>query len=235
MRRTNVVRVVGVDGCPGGWLAMAFDGSSIEPHFHPTFSELVQRYSEVSCIAIDIPIGLSSTGARACDLAARRLLGRRRSSVFPAPDPRILDYATHAEASAQSRVLTGKGLSIQSFGIYPKVAEVHRLMTPLLQSWIVEVHPEVSFWALAGGHPLEHTKRRAAGYEERAELLAGVLGVRIPDRKEARSMTRPCSPDDVLDAIVAAWTASRVVDGIAERLPVNPERDVSGLRMEIVY
>ena len=79
------MRVVGVDGCPGGWLAMAFDGSSIEPHFHPTFSELVQRYSDVGCIAIDIPIGLSSTGARACDLAARRLLGRRRSSVFPAP------------------------------------------------------------------------------------------------------------------------------------------------------
>ena len=48
-------------------------------------------------------------------------------------------------------------------------------------------------------------------------------------------MTRPCSPDDVLDAIVAAWTASRVVTGIAVRLPIDPERDESGLRMEIVY
>ncbi len=41
------MRVVGVDGCPGGWLAMVFDGVSLEPHFHPTFSELVQRYSDV--------------------------------------------------------------------------------------------------------------------------------------------------------------------------------------------
>ena len=229
------MRVIGVDGCPGGWLAMAFDGNSLEPRFHPTFSELVLSYPTVGCIAVDIPIGLSVGAPRACDLDARRILGRRGSSVFPAPDPRLLDYATHPEASAQSRVLVGKGLSIQSFGIFPKVAEVNRLMTPLLQTWIVEVHPEVSFWALAGERSMEHSKGNAAGYEERAALLASTLGVRIPDRKEAASITRPCSPDDVLDAIVAAWTASRVVNGTAERLPGDAERNESGLRMEIVY
>src|SRR3954452_4257704 len=122
---TNAVRVVGVDGCPGGWLAMAFDGDSLEPRFHPTFSELVLSYPAVGCIAVDIPIGLSAGAPRACDLAARRILGRRGSSVFPAPDPRLLEFATHSEASAQSRELIGKGLSIQSFGIFPKVAEVN--------------------------------------------------------------------------------------------------------------
>ena len=226
---------MGVDRFPCGWLAMAFDGRSLEPHFHPTFSELVLSYPAVGCIAVDVPIGLNASAPRACDRAARRILGRRGSSVFPAPDPRLLDYATHAEASAQSRVLTSKGLSIQSFGIFPKVAEVNRQMTPLLQSRIVEVHPEVSFWALAGNQPMQYSKRNAAGYEERAALLADVLSIPIPDRREARSMTRPCSPDDVLDAIVAAWTASRVVAGIAKRLPDDPERDKKGLRMEIVY
>ena len=229
------MRVVGVDGCPGGWLAMAFDGVTLEPRFYPTFSELVLNNPAVGCIAVDVPIGLSATAPRACDLAARRILGRRGSSVFPAPDPRLLDFATHAEASEQSRVLAGKGLSIQSFGIFPKVAEVNRQMTPLLQNWIVEVHPEVSFWALAGGKSMEHSKGNTVGYEERAALLGSVLGIRIPYRKEAASMTRPCSPDDVLDAIVAAWTASRVVAGIAKRLPDDPEFDEKGLRMEIVY
>ena len=229
------MRVVGVDGCPGGWLAVAFGGTSLEPRFHANFADLVLSYPAVGCIAVDVPIGLSAEAPRSCDLAARRILGKRGSSVFPAPDPRLLNYVTHAEASEQSRALIGKGLSVQSFGIFPKVAEVNRQMTPLLQNWIVEVHPEVSFWALSGGRPMEHSKSDAAGYEERAALLADTLGLPIPDRTTARSMTRPCSPDDVLDAVVAAWTAIRVVAGIAERLPDDPECDETGLRMEIVY
>jgi predicted RNase H-like nuclease len=39
---------------------------------------------------IDIPIGLTASGPRSCDLEARRLLGPRRSSVFPAPAREVL-------------------------------------------------------------------------------------------------------------------------------------------------
>ena len=37
------------------------------------------------------------------------------------------------------------------------------------------------------------------------------------------------------DAVAAAWTARRVVEGVAERLPAEPAVDRRGLRMEMVF
>jgi predicted RNase H-like nuclease len=73
------------------------------------------------------------------------------------------------------------------------------------------------------------------GYEERTALLAAAFRVSIWSRDEARLVAPPAQPDDILDATVAAWTAPRVVSGVAERLPPDPPRDRRGLRMEIVY
>jgi predicted RNase H-like nuclease len=106
------VRVVGVDGCPGGWLAVFFDGRSFEARFYQTVNELVTSYPNVECIGIDVPIGLIEGRSRGCDVAARGLLGARGSSVFPAPDPRMLDCTSHRAASGRSRALTGKGVTL---------------------------------------------------------------------------------------------------------------------------
>ncbi|MDQ3044566.1 MAG: DUF429 domain-containing protein, partial [Chloroflexota bacterium] len=109
-------------------------------------------------------------------------------------------------------------------------------MTPALQDRAFEVHPEVSFWALAGERPMAHHKGKLEGYEERRELLAMELdGVDIPTRLEAHQIARPAKADDVLDTIVAAWTARRFAMREAGRLPKDPETDACGLRMEIVY
>jgi predicted RNase H-like nuclease len=43
-----------------------------------------------------------------------------------------------------------------------------------------------------------------------------------------------CAADDALDALVAAWTAARAVEGKARTLPVSPQRDSRGLKMEIL-
>jgi predicted RNase H-like nuclease len=108
-------------------------------------------------------------------------------------------------------------------------------MTPGLQQRVVEVHPEVSFWAMAGKQPMQHKKRRQAGYDERAALLEEKLGATIWPRNEAFEIARPAKPDDLLDAAVDAWTAGRVAEDNAERLPTNPPIDRRGLKMEIVY
>jgi len=42
------------------------------------------------------------------------------------------------------------------------------------------------------------------------------------------------APDDILDALVAAWTAGRTVIEKAKTLPENPELDSKGLKMEIL-
>ncbi|MBW3631956.1 MAG: DUF429 domain-containing protein [Chloroflexi bacterium] len=131
--------------------------------------------------------------------------------------------------------LTGKYISAQAFAICRKVAEVNWAMAWVEQDRVFEIHPEVSFWALAGGQPMQYRKTWPEGYAERRELLAEAFGIPISSREEAREAARPAAPDDLLDAVVAAWTARRVADGIAERLPPNPPVDRRGLRMEIVF
>lgn len=234
----RLMRVVGVDGCPGGWLAVVYDtdASLLTPHIHASFADLIAAYPDAASIGVDIPIGLSEGAPRQCDIEARRLLGVRRSSVFPAPDPRVLDATTYAEALAQSRSLTDKGISRQGFGIYGKVAQVNQVMTPELQRRVFEVHPEVSFWALAGGRPMEYSKKTTLGFEERLTLLVAEFpDTTLPSRPKARRLARPASADDVLDAIVASWTARRHAEGTSGQIPAEPPLDGRGLRMEIVY
>lgn len=233
------MRVVGVDGCPGGWIAIEYDLSShaMTPRIHTNFGELLQSYTDAACVAVDMPIGLAEGTPRPCDIAARKVLGSpRSSSVFPAPDRRLLGKSIYSEALELSRSILNKGLSKQGFAIHYKIAEVDQVMTPDLQTRVVEVHPEVSFWALADHHPMKHPKGKLPGFEERRALLIDAFGeTQIPTREKARNFARPAKPDDVLDAIAATWTAWRFAEGRSNRLPQSPTIDARGLRMEIVY
>lgn len=231
------MKVVGVDGCKGGWVAMVWDmeQGTIEPEIHRTLAKLIAGHANAGAIGIDIPIGLSSTGTRQCDIEARRKLGKdRKSSVFPPPIYEVLDAPTFDEAQRRSEALIGRGTSQQAFAIFPKIAEANRTVTPEMQDRMFEVHPEVSFWALAG-RPMVHAKKDEPGYDERRALLEVATGVTLRTRKEAFSWARPAKPDDLLDAVVAAWTANRVVEGAEGRLPSVAETGTHNLRMEIVF
>jgi len=140
----------------------------------------------------------------------------------------LLGAATYAEAVSRAVALSGKGLSRQAFGILPKVQQVDLLVAPQLQQGVIEVHPEVSFTALAG-RPMAHAKRRLEGLAERLALLRQVF----PDVDvHARARPRGTSPDDVLDAFVVAWSARRWLAGTHVQL--GGDLDRRGLRMEIM-
>ncbi len=200
-----------------------------------SFQQLLASHPDAACIAVDIPIGLSDGPPRLCDVEARRALGPRRSSVFPAPQFKLISISGYPEALALSRRLYYKGISRQAFGIYPKIAEVNAIMTPELQERVVEVHPEVSFWALDNYRPMTYPKRTAEGFEERHNLLLAALGGSLPTRAQAGSAVRGAGADDLLDATVAAWSTRRFAEGIAGRLPSEPPTDARGLRMEMIY
>lgn len=232
------MRVVGVDGCKGGWVAVVYDveTGTLVPKFHPSFQEVLDDYPKAKAICIDIPIGLrEGPQPRACDTEARKVLKRKAPAVFTPPDPRVLFETVYEDALAKSRELTGKGIFLILFGMFPKLREVNQIVTPDMQGLVFEVHPEVCFWALAGKRPMIYKKSKPEGYEERRSLLAAELGHSLWTRKDAFSLARPAQPDDVLDATVAAWTARRVAMGREGRLPVNPEKDARGRRMEMVY
>src|SRR4030095_4859244 len=174
-RQANTVPLMaGVDGCRAGWLVVLAYPLARNAHEHQVtvcarFDEVLALLPPSTVSAVDIPIGLlaeQQPGGRDCDRRARRLLGRRASSVFTPPTRPRLD-ATH---DTQVR---GHGLSIQAFNILPKIREVDRVMTPGLQQRVYEAHPELAFQSLAG-HPLQDRKKTVAGREATIHVLDNI-------------------------------------------------------------
>jgi predicted RNase H-like nuclease len=169
--------VAGVDGCKGGWAAFKVELATLAASVELVNLAFVLRNKppDLACLGIDIPVGLLD-GSRACDKAARKLLGQPRgTSVFPSPCRAATQASSYAEANASNKQRTGRGLNVFAWGIVPKIREVDDAITPECQQWAFEVHPEVCFWALAGGRPMAHRKKIPAGVEERLTILRAVF------------------------------------------------------------
>lgn len=225
---------LGLDGCPAGWAAVLLvDGSVAATAVVASAGEAVERFRP-DAVAVDIPIGLVDGADRDADRAARAVLGRAGASVFNAPPRSVVGayrdgrLASYRQALALSRSVSGKGLSRQSWSLVPKIAEVDALAQEAPVP-VLEVHPEVSFRELADG-PLA-AKRTWNGLMGRRALLAAV-GVDLPEPADGGER---CAADDLLDAAVAAWTASGLLDG-AElvRLPAGGNQVDRGRAIEIV-
>lgn len=201
-------RVVGVDGYPRGWVAVCLrDGRFERVALRPTFGEVLAEFPAAAAFGVDIPIG---AGPREADRLARKFVGPRRASVFPAPTEEALRASAFAETS---------GVSRQLFALFPKIREVAEHAA---DSRVVEVHPEVSFCALKGAH-LEHPKTTWNGFMERRRLLAGAE-IELPDELETAAPLV-----DVLDAAAAAWSARRHAHEHAESLPKGARRGARGM------
>jgi len=229
--------LLGVDGCRAGWLALAAgpEGTEVSHQLHREAAGLFAQ-ADWQLMAIDIPIGLPEQGSRACDLEARKLLGARRSSVFPAPIRAVLQAVDHQQACSISRQLQGKGISCQSFNILAKIRSVDAQLQaePALAERIYEVHPELIFQQWNGGRPMAHPKKTAQGRQERMLLVDS----EFPDAWSAirqRYRRNAVADDDILDALAALHTARRLQRGQALQLPTQspPEIDACSIAMRI--
>ena len=251
--------VLGVDGCPGGWVGALVRRAPADGHpggsggrdYAPRASRsspppasrsstappVASRYVvswytgsmaellalPAAVVAVDIPIGLpDGPTRRPCDVKAAARLGAQRSSVFPAPPRAVLEAQSHAHASGLSRAAGSVGVSLQSYNILGKVAEVDGLRDPRL----VEVHPEVSFRELTG--TVLPRKLLVAGRQARlAALRTWLPEAALPAPRPGRAR-----PDDCVDALVCAWSGWRWLAGDAHVL--GGETDSTGLPMRIV-
>lgn len=123
-------------------------------------------------------------------------------------------------------------MSRQAWNIVPKVREVDGVVRRIGQARVHEVHPEVSFAALAG-RPMRLNKKRAAGRDERLALLQQVFSTADLNRELSARRYRQVGSDDVIDAFICLWSARRIHGGSALRLPAEPQRDDAGLDMAI--
>lgn len=213
-----MTRVLGVDGCRGGWVGALLDDDAVTWLRLPDVDAVLSVGADA--VGIDMPIGLPPRGRRDCDLLAKRLLGRAHPRVFLTPPRAVLAAATYEEAgSLHRRLVDGKGLSRQTWHLLAKVAEVDRRAD---DPRLVEVHPELSFALLAGR--VLPPKRTAEGRGARLDVL----------RRWRPGLTDAPPGDDAPDALAAAWSAARWLAGSARTLPADPPRDQAGRPMRIV-
>ena len=192
-------------------------------------------------VCIDIPIGLSSDGFRACDRAARQLLGKRSSSVFPVPPRLALAPLTYEEINLASKAQCGKGVSKQAFYLLPKIREAEALLRSSCSDdldWL-ETHPELCFSSFNGAMPMRDNKKTDAGFRERKSVLVSHVPARTIDRLLRDLMALvprvQCARDDMLDALVCGVVARLDATG-RDCLPSGgQEFDEVGLPMRICY
>jgi predicted RNase H-like nuclease len=242
--------VLGVDGRRGGWavaeVRTATDGEKAgrarraSVRWHTIAGQDADGFTAVldlatvvgaDAIGVDCPIGLPRSAWRPCDLAAKTLLGRASARVFLAPPREVLAAADYAQARIIARrLLAGKGVSAQTYGLRRIVLALDDALTARPRrpevARVVEVHPELSFMALAG---------RSPGDPLPSKHTDGGRAVRLS------TLGRWCTPsslraapdgDDHLDALAAAWSARRWADGAADVL--GGDVDDHGLPMRIV-
>jgi predicted RNase H-like nuclease len=224
------MRAAGVDVWKGQWLAVVMRGRSYErTHIAGEIADLLGVIGEAAAVGIDMPIGLASGhDRREADAAARAFVGPRGSSVFPTYPRQVYAASTIEAAREVSLRLLGISISDQAYRLGDRLLELERAVVGRAEIW--EVHPEVSFRAMAGRH-LTWPKTAWNGLHDRLDLLqrAGIeVPVSIADIGNA-------GIEDVLDAAAAAWSASRIAEGSARSLPDKPTQFRAGRPLAIWY
>jgi predicted RNase H-like nuclease len=210
------LRIAGIDGCRAGWVIAHDEGWDV-------VATLAEVIGDLDVIGIDMPIGLPPSWGRVADTEARRFLRGRASTVFPTPPRSLVAHTDYAVANAVSKREHGRGLTKQTFFLFPKIAEVDALADPRQPDRLVEIHPECAFARMCGA-PLP-PKRTPAGGAARRDALERHLGT-VPARRQG------VDEHDVLDAHAVLWSARRFAAGAA--VAFGGEHDARGLPMRIV-
>ena len=235
-----MAHIAGVDGCKGGWIAIRKDVRSgeISSEVYSSGRQLFSQSPNVRVLALDIPIGLTDSGPRRCDILARQMLGQPRgSSVFPAPIRSALTASDRKEADSISRSVDEKGVGAQAFGLYPRIREIDEIMRSgeLARGYIYEVHPELCFMAWNDGQPILESKKSHQGMITRFGLAKSHFREATVRSVRQRHPASLVADDDIYDAFAALWTAERIHLGIAKVIPDPPETDSFGLPTAMWY
>lgn len=235
-------RVVGVDGCAGGWFAVwsAGDREALQHALYKDLTDLFADHAAADRLLVDIPIGLASSTARECDRLARRRLGARGVSVFPAPCRAVVEYrqragttATYERANEIQREHLDAGISQQAWNITPKIAAMDLFLRE--ESTAVDVyesHPECCFAHLNSGYPIAHPKSGNTGRAARFAVLDQWTDNWKPNYKSAceKYYFNQVARDDIVDALVLAVAGRQSLQSV----PAEPPVDERGLPMQIV-
>jgi predicted RNase H-like nuclease len=236
-------KYVGLVWATKGWFGVVLgDDSEYGTDLFPSIWSLWKYHSDATRILVDVPIGLPSETRRACDVAAKRKLGRQQSRVFYAPVREAI-YQGNLDEAKERNERAGYSIQNQAWSVVPRIREVDEFldMYPSARDRLSETHPELCFYTLNGRAAVSASKQTEAGRQRRTELLADehpaatTICEAAIDRYTTPSYAPMVGgPEDVLDALAAAVTARRDPENLST-LPADPPEDDRGLPMRIVY
>jgi len=109
------LRAKGLDGFSAGWVAVTLDGDAQTLSFHANMAEALS--GKFDRAGIDIPIGMTEDGERACDLLARERLRPHSSRVFTGARRWLWEDFSDPDQANEEALRRGKRGSRASSGI----------------------------------------------------------------------------------------------------------------------
>ncbi|MEZ5217465.1 MAG: DUF429 domain-containing protein [Ilumatobacteraceae bacterium] len=223
--------------CPGGWLVMPgrLLGATVlaeEPIVIKDFRDVLDYKPAFTALIVGAPIAFPDrprpAGHRTAELeAAAKLAWPRRLAIDPIPSIPALRAKTFEEAQAIEPWLTR--LAYRRFRAYRDVEasiELYHLRR------VFSAQPELAFQMLNGDEPLGTSRHTVAGQRQRLALVEDRIPGITMIANDVR--LRGVGFRHLVDAAVLLWSARRVSGRVLSRVPVDPEWNDMGLRMEFV-
>jgi predicted RNase H-like nuclease len=226
----------GVTPCPGGWLVLPgrLAGVTViaeEAFVLRRFAEVLDYRPKFDFAAVNIPFGYPEAPGqtyRHCDREARELVGwPRRVNVHPVPCRAALFARSRQEALALEPWLTKN-----DFRHFKWMKEAAIEIQPFHSRSVYSANADLSFAHMNGDEPLSSSPHHEDGQTERLDLIRA----KLPGVDDVISRVPPVGAGIVhlYEAAAMLWTARRASGRAIARMPMDPEWDGGGIRIELV-
>jgi predicted RNase H-like nuclease len=228
--------IAGVTPCPGGWLVLPARLAGVttvaeEAFVLPNLMEVLDYRPKFDFGAVNIPFGYPEHPQgqyRRCDQEARAIVGwPRMVNMHPVPSRPALFAKSRQEA-----VQLEPWLTRNDFRHFRWMKEAATEIQPFhSRSWY-SGNADLSFQHLNGDVPLGTSPYHEDGRTERLALIRA----KLPGVDEVIERIPPVGAGQVhmYEAAALLWTARRASGRAIARLPMDPEWDNGGIRIELV-
>lgn len=228
--------IAGIVPCPGGWLIMPARLAGVtvnveEAEVVKNFMMVLEYKPKPDAAAVYAPVGFFDEPdgpLRPCDREAKEMIGWPRNvAVRPIPSRAALHAPTREAALELEPWLTN-----DDFRRFKWYREAEREFQPFHQRTFFAAHPDLSYTQLNGDQPLLSSPYQQDGVVERMNLIRN----KLPGVEDAIIATPPPGAGQIhmVQAAALLWTARRAAGRAVNRLPMDPNWDATGIRMEIV-
>lgn len=228
--------LAGVTPCPGGWLVLPARLAGVttvaeEAFVVKTLAEVLDYRPKFDAGAVNIPFGYPeypNVQYRLADRAARAMMGwPSRVHVHPVPSRAALFARSRKAALAIEPWLTKN-----DFRHFKWMREAATEIQPFHSRTWYSGNAALSFHHMNGDTPLRTSPFHEDGRLERLALIRS----KLPGVDEIVSRVPPSGAGQVhmYEAAALLWTARRASGRAISRLPMDPEWDAEGIRVELV-